>query len=71
MMTVQNFERELHDICQPCTTLQCRLELARLTGGAEAMEAAVVGGLRDCSRILARITSIREALLNEAAGIGE
>jgi hypothetical protein len=50
----------LHDLCQPLTTLQCRLELAGMAGTAEAYREAVNLGLVECARLVAAVGSIRE-----------
>ena len=53
---------ELHDLCQPLTALQCRLEMGRLLGNAEAFEEAVNGGLEETRRMFEIIALIRERL---------
>lgn len=55
---------ELHDLCQPLTALQCRLEFARMLGHAEAFEEAVNGGLEETRRMFAIIIHMRERLLD-------
>jgi len=50
----------LHDLCQPLTTLQCRLEMGELTGTAEAYRNAVVLGLAECARLATAVRSMRE-----------
>jgi hypothetical protein len=52
----------LHDLCQPLTTLQCRLELADLVGTPEACRDAVKGGLVECMRLSEAVSSMREAV---------
>jgi len=54
---------ELHDLCQPLTALQCRLEMGRIVGGAEAFEEAVNGGLEETRRMFAVIGHMRQRLL--------
>jgi hypothetical protein len=61
-------EFELHQLCQPLTTLRCRLELAMMSredepGGYEAMVEAVEGGLQDVRRIFACVDRMRERLI--------
>ena len=41
----------LHDLCQPLTTLQCRLEMAELIGTPDAYREAVETGLTECARL--------------------
>jgi hypothetical protein len=60
---------ELHDLCQPLTALQCRLELARMLGHTEALEEAVHGGLEETRRMFEIIAHMRQRLqeIEEAA----
>ena len=60
---LRELERELHDLCQPVTSLQCRLELGRLCGGEEALREANDGALEDAARIFAAVGRMRERLL--------
>jgi len=50
----------LHDLCQPLTTLQCRLEMAELLGTPEAYREAVEAGLTECGRLTEVVGSMRE-----------
>jgi C4-dicarboxylate-specific signal transduction histidine kinase len=52
----------LHDLCQPLTTLQCRLELAGLLGTINAYREAAAAGLEECSRLVETVGSMREIL---------
>ncbi len=52
--------RALHDLCQPLTTLQCRLEIAGMTGTDEAYREAVDMGLAECVRLMQSVDSMRE-----------
>jgi signal transduction histidine kinase len=52
----------LHDMCQPLTTLQCRLEMAILTDSQEAYREAMEDGLTECRRIVESVKSMREIL---------
>lgn len=49
----------LHDLCQPLTTLQCRLEMAELLGTPEAYREAVVTGMGECARLSAAVGAMR------------
>lgn len=51
--------RALHDLCQPLTTLQCRLEMAGVVGTDEAYREAVELGLAECSRLIDAVESLR------------
>lgn len=54
---------ELHDLCQPLTALQCRLEIGKMLGHPEALEEAVKGGLEETRRMFHIITRMRQRLL--------
>jgi hypothetical protein len=54
---------ELHDLCQPLTALQCRLEVGRMQGHARALEEAVDGALEETRRMFKVITLMRQRLL--------
>jgi len=56
----------LHDLCQPLTTLQCRLEMAILSDSVEGYREAAEEGLSECRRIVQLVESMR-AILQEAA----
>jgi len=49
----------LHDLCQPLTTLQCRLEMAEMTDTPEGYREAVVLGLSECARLVEAVGSMR------------
>ena len=52
----------LHDLCQPLTLLQCRLEMAGLIGTAEAYREAVEAGLVECARVSEAVASMRKIM---------
>lgn len=52
----------LHDLCQPLTTLQCRLEMAGVVGTPEAYREAVDMGLVECARLVDAVGSMREIM---------
>jgi len=52
----------LHDLCQPLTTLQCRLEIAEVVGTEQAYREAVELGLKECSRMIDAVTVMREVI---------
>lgn len=62
MEFVQEMSSMLHDLCQPLTALQCRLELAEVEGDAAAMQRAIVDGLAECERLNAIAARMREHL---------
>lgn len=55
--------RLVHDLCQPLTTLQCRLEIAGLVGTAQAYHEAVDAGLEECGRLMDCVASLRELVV--------
>ena len=63
-------EHELHELCQPLTTLRCRLELALMqcepgdAGSQEALREAVIEGLDDMRRAFVSVGRLRESLLS-------
>jgi signal transduction histidine kinase len=67
--------RALHELCQPLTTLQCRLEIAALTGTAEAYREMVELGLVECARLMEIVSAmqgiVRAARSAEAGELGE
>jgi signal transduction histidine kinase len=67
--TITGIEVALHDLCQPLTVLQCRLEIGLLKGGEEAIHAAVIDGLRECKRLNAVVTTMR-ALMRQRMELG-
>jgi len=66
---LRDLERELHDLCQPVTALQCRLELGKICGGEEALLEAADGALEDAGRIFAAVAKMRDRLVAESAAL--
>jgi Arc/MetJ-type ribon-helix-helix transcriptional regulator len=58
-------EDELHDLCQPLTALQFRLELGKFVGDSEALREAVDGALEETNRMIDAIKRMRERLTNK------
>jgi signal transduction histidine kinase len=56
----------LHDLCQPLTTLQCRMEMAILSDSVADYRKAAEAGLTECRRIVQLVESM-SAILQEAA----
>jgi hypothetical protein len=67
---LEELGQALHDLCQPLTTLQCRLEVAGVVGTMEAYQEAVDAGLAECSRLVESVASMRE-ILRAARPAGE
>ncbi len=57
--TLRQLNQALHDLCQPMTTLQCRLEMAGVVGTNEAYREAVEQGLTECSRLIESVDAMR------------
>ena len=62
---LKQMHNELHDLCQPLTALQCRLEMGRMLGTGEAFEEAVRGGLEETRRMFEAVARLRRTLANE------
>ncbi len=52
----------IHALCQPLTTLQCRLEMATLVATLEGYREAVESGLAECRRMVNTVDAMREIL---------
>jgi hypothetical protein len=63
---LDEIERGLHDLAQPLTALQCRLELGILMGDPDALLEAATGALVDTGRMFAEIGQMRERLFGAA-----
>jgi len=59
MEKMEQIEDALHDLCQPLTTLQCRLELAGLLNTPEAYREAVDVALVECEKLMSAVISMR------------
>lgn len=57
--TLRQLNHALHDLCQPMTTLQCRLEMAGVVGTNQAYREAVDMGLAECSRLIDAVDAMR------------
>ena len=64
---MERMGQQLHELCQPLTTLQCGLELAGLTDTPEAYRAAVFAALNECARVAERVRLMREMVLGTLA----
>jgi hypothetical protein len=56
---LRRLNKALHDLCQPLTTLQCRLEMAGVIGTEAAYREAVALGLGECSRLADAVEMLR------------
>ena len=57
---MEHLDHELHDLAQPVTALQCRLEVGLLEGAETSLEDAVRGALDDVHRIAAAVLRMRQ-----------
>lgn len=57
--------RALHSLCQPLTTLQCRLEMAELVGTMDGYREAVAHALAECNRLVDGVGLMREILRSD------
>jgi C4-dicarboxylate-specific signal transduction histidine kinase len=60
---LQQMDIDLHDLCQPLTALQCRLEIGKMMGHEGALREAVDGGLEETQRMFEVIARIRQHLI--------
>jgi hypothetical protein len=60
---LRDLERELHDLCQPVSTLQCLLEYGQMCGTPEELLLAVESGLVETVRIFRCIEAMRGRIL--------
>jgi hypothetical protein len=68
----ERMDRALHDLCQPLTTLQCRLEVAQTIGSPEACREAVDLGMLECVQLYAAVDILRDILSpSSQKGTGE
>jgi C4-dicarboxylate-specific signal transduction histidine kinase len=63
--TLQQMFEDLHDLCQPLTALQCRLEVGRMLGHESALQEAVNGSLTETRRMFEVIAQMRQHLHRE------
>ena len=54
-----NLGQELHDLSQPLTRLQWRLELARITGDDVELRETVAAALSEVGELIERVRTIR------------
>jgi hypothetical protein len=69
---VEQMSTVLHDMCQPLTALQCRLQMAELMNTCEDYREAVGHGIAECARMAGHVHTLRELLRGmSAAADGE
>jgi signal transduction histidine kinase len=57
-----DLDKELHDLCQPLTTVSGHLELGQMMGDAESMRSAVENALVDCRRMFKSVATMRRRI---------
>jgi hypothetical protein len=73
---MDQISQALHDLCQPLTTLQCRLEIAQMGGTPDDFREAVELGLVECDRLIQGVGLMRKIVREsrsveaEIAGVG-
>jgi hypothetical protein len=58
-----DLDKELHDLCQPLTTVSGYLELGQMMGDAASMKEAVDKALIDCRRMFENVAHMRLRLV--------
>jgi len=73
MDELKQLSSTLHDLCQPLTNLQCRLEMAVLMDTPEAYREVVEHGLMECARLTQSVRLMREItrVVIEKAVVGQ
>jgi C4-dicarboxylate-specific signal transduction histidine kinase len=56
---------ELHELCQPLTRLQWRLEIGRRAGDEATLRETVEGSLEDVKELIERVRQMRSQLAGE------
>lgn len=60
--SMKQMNEAIHLLCQPLTTVQCRLEMASLVATTEAYREAVETGLAECRRMVEAVEAMRGIL---------
>ena len=58
-MQLSTLREDLHDLCQPLTRLQWRLELGRRAGNVDELQETVEGAIADSLELIEWIRRIR------------
>jgi ribosomal protein L29 len=65
--SLEELDQALHELCQPLTALQCRLELGRVIGDRSSLQEAIDGGLEEAKRVCVIVARIRTWLRTQDA----
>jgi hypothetical protein len=68
---MDQISQALHDLCQPLTTLQCRLEIAQMGGTPADFREAVELGLVECDRLIEGVGLMRQIVRESRSGDAE
>ena len=60
---LEMLDTELHQLAQPLTALQCRLELGQIQGDPESLREAVRDALTEMQRVSEILARVRELLM--------
>ncbi len=64
-MEMNPLRAELHDLCQPLTALQCRLEISRIAERGDRFEEVIEDALQQTRRIFTVVERMRSRLAQE------
>jgi hypothetical protein len=63
--SLRKIEQLLHDLAQPLTLLQCRLEMGRMSEDVAELKESIDEALTDAERLFAGVNRMRVELLGE------
>jgi hypothetical protein len=66
MHKIGRIDEALHDMSQPLTTLQCRLELAGVLDTPEGYREAVADALVECAKLVTAVCLMHKVLHAES-----
>jgi hypothetical protein len=66
--TVEDLRHELHELCQPLTRLQWRLEIGKRAGDEATLRETVEGSLDDAREMTEWVRRVRAQLAGEQMG---
>jgi hypothetical protein len=70
-LLLQEFGKGLHDLCQPITTLHCRLYLGSTEEQPEALLEAFRECLLECEQVILSINQLQRRLGDLRSGLGD
>lgn len=57
-----DFQRGLHDLCQPLTALQCRLYLGTSEEATDALQQTIRDSLVECERVMLQVRQLQDCM---------